>query len=148
MKKINNYSYKLWADFYPDTVGWDWKTIRKQHLLAPCIFLTIPITSVDSNCYKLAAYCLYVNVVRLLFLCHLENGGDSSHVAGNVIIYLSTFLHQPSLIVVNSQQSVKQLLELGMKRLHTILANYLSNCLHKSVRKLLLYYCIISVAKL
>jgi len=118
------------------------------YLLAPCIFLTIPITSVDCNCDKLAAYCLRLNVVYLLFLCHLENGVDSSHVVGNVFIQLSTFFHQPTLIVVKSQQSVEYLLELGTKRLHTILADYLSNCLHKSVRKLLLYYCIISVAKL
>jgi len=82
-----------------------------------------------------SVYCLHAKVVHLLFLCHLEDGGDSSHVAGNVVIQFLASFHPPTLIVVNLHQSVKHLLELGMKRLHTALANYMRNRLHIRIRK-------------
>jgi len=82
-----------------------------------------------------SVYFLHANVVHLLFLCHLENSVDSFHVVGNVIIQLSTSFYPPTFIVVNLHQSVKHFLERVMKRLHTVLADYIRNRLHIEIRK-------------
>ena len=81
----------------------------------------------------ISVYFVYLDVGKFLLLCPLEGGVDAGHVGVDFVIQLSAFLRQSLLVHVHSLQRVKQLLELGVKLLNTVLADYLRNRLHAKV---------------
>jgi len=64
-------------------------------------------------------------VDELLLLRHLQDGADLGHVGGDLLVQLSTFLCQSTLVVMHSPQSVEQLFKLGTKLLQSMFTRQL-----------------------
>ena len=61
----------------------------------------------------------------LLLLRHLQDGADLGHVGGDLLVQLSTFLCQSTLVVMHSPQRVEQLFKLGTKLLQSMFTRQL-----------------------
>ena len=64
-------------------------------------------------------------VDELLLLRHLQDGADLGHVGGDLLVELSTFLCQSTLVVMHSPQRVEQLFKLGTKLLQSMFTGQL-----------------------